>query len=67
MTQNESGKRYLCPVCGSEVIVTKSGKGQKAPLVCHGQPMALKKGAASERAPGGLAGPGFLNQPGPRP
>ena len=42
MTQNESGKRYLCPVCGSEVIVTKSGKSQKTPLVCHGQPMALK-------------------------
>ena len=42
MAYNESGKRYVCAVCGSEVIVTRSGKDQKQPLACHGQPMKPK-------------------------
>ena len=42
MAQNESGKRYVCAVCGSEVIVTRAGKDQKAALTCHDQPMKQK-------------------------
>ena len=37
---NEIGKRYRCPKCGSEFIVTKGGKGT---ISCCGQPMELKK------------------------
>ena len=36
---NVVGKRYVCSVCGSEFIVTKSGAGC---LQCHGQPMEVK-------------------------
>ena len=35
----ELGKRYICTKCGSEVIVTKAGKGA---LTCCGEPMAKK-------------------------
>ena len=37
---NQMGKRYQCPKCGSEFIVTKAGDGA---LVCCGQPIPLKK------------------------
>ena len=37
---NETGKRYLCATCGSELIVTKGGNGA---LKCCNQPMELKK------------------------
>lgn len=38
---NVIGKRYLCPICNSEMIVTKgSPNGQ---LACCGQPMQLKQ------------------------
>ena len=43
MAQNESGKRYVCAVCRSEVIVTRASKEQKAPLTCHDQPMQPKQ------------------------
>lgn len=33
------GKRYVCTVCGAELIVTKAGAGT---LRCDGQPMVLK-------------------------
>ncbi|MBI2304478.1 MAG: desulfoferrodoxin [Chloroflexi bacterium] len=36
---NETGKRYSCANCGSEMIVTKGGKGN---LSCCGQPMTPK-------------------------
>jgi desulfoferrodoxin-like iron-binding protein len=36
---NETGKRYACPSCGAEVIVTKGGDGQ---VRCCGDPMARK-------------------------
>jgi hypothetical protein len=36
----ELGKRYLCTVCQSEVIVTKKGTGD---LSCCGKLMELKK------------------------
>lgn len=37
---NALGKRYVCAVCGSEFLVTKSGDGR---LECHGLPMQLRK------------------------
>ena len=37
---SEIGKRYVCKKCGTEVIVTRRGKGD---LKCCGQPMELKK------------------------
>ncbi|MFH1383043.1 MAG: hypothetical protein ABIH70_09175 [Chloroflexota bacterium] len=37
---NQIGKRYICPKCGAEVIVTKGGNG----TVKHcGQPMQIKQ------------------------
>ncbi|MBI4233077.1 MAG: hypothetical protein HY686_01395 [Chloroflexi bacterium] len=39
---NDLGKRYECKVCGTQVIVTRAGASQKAPLACHGQPMEWK-------------------------
>ena len=40
--KNQTGKRYICAVCGSEMIVTKAGADQQKPLTCDGQVMALK-------------------------
>ncbi|MEM5812401.1 MAG: desulfoferrodoxin FeS4 iron-binding domain-containing protein [Candidatus Aenigmatarchaeota archaeon] len=34
------GEKYLCEICGNEVVVTKVGGGE---LVCCGQPMKLIK------------------------
>ncbi len=36
---NQLGKRYFCPKCGSEVMVTKAGDGV---LKCCGQEMQKK-------------------------
>lgn len=36
----ELGKRYICTVCNSEMIVTKKGTGT---LSCCEKPMELKK------------------------
>ncbi|MBI4310967.1 MAG: desulfoferrodoxin [Chloroflexi bacterium] len=36
---NETGKRYTCPTCGAEFIVTKGGDGT---LKCHGQALVKK-------------------------
>ncbi len=36
---NQTGKRYTCPQCGSEFLVTKGGDGS---LKCCGQPANLK-------------------------
>ncbi len=36
----QTGKRYTCPTCGSEFIVTKGGDGE---LTCGGTPLELKK------------------------
>jgi desulfoferrodoxin-like iron-binding protein len=33
---NQTGKRYRCETCGTEVICVKAGQGRVA---CHGQPM----------------------------
>jgi desulfoferrodoxin-like iron-binding protein len=37
---NQMGKRYMCPKCGVEVIITKAGDGT---LVCCSQDMVMKK------------------------
>lgn len=36
----QTGKRYRCPKCGTEVIVTKAGNGT---LKCCGEEMQQKK------------------------
>ncbi|MBI2865778.1 MAG: desulfoferrodoxin [Chloroflexi bacterium] len=36
---NETGKRYSCTKCGSEILVTRGGEGT---LLCCGQPMVKK-------------------------
>ncbi|MCS6802661.1 MAG: hypothetical protein NZ773_12075 [Dehalococcoidia bacterium] len=36
----ELGKRYICTVCNTEVIVTRKGTGD---LTCCGKPMELKR------------------------
>ncbi len=36
----QTGKRYICPKCGSEVIVTKGGDGD---IMCGDTPLELKK------------------------
>ena len=36
----QTGKRYTCPKCGSEFIVTKGGDGD---LTCGDTPLELKK------------------------
>jgi competence CoiA-like predicted nuclease len=42
-TKNQTGKRYMCPVCGAEVVVPRAGKDQKQPLTCHDRPMEPKQ------------------------
>jgi desulfoferrodoxin-like iron-binding protein len=37
---NETGKRYVCALCGAEFIVTRGGNGT---LACCNQPMQLKR------------------------
>ncbi len=37
---NQLGKRYVCENCGTEVLVTKAGKGTVA---CCGKEMELKQ------------------------
>ncbi len=37
---NEVGKRYRCPKCGAEFIVTKGGTGA---IKCCGQACEIKK------------------------
>lgn len=36
----QTGKRYVCPKCQSEFVVTKGGDGQ---LTCGETPLELKK------------------------
>ncbi|MCH7746280.1 MAG: desulfoferrodoxin [Chloroflexi bacterium] len=36
---NETGKRYACPKCGSEFVVTKGGEGS---MICCGEPVPKK-------------------------
>ena len=52
---NQTGKRMVCLVCGSEMLVTRAGSGT---LECCGQPMQIKSasGAAPAQAQPGQAG-----------
>ena len=36
---NQAGKRYVCGICRSEMLVTRGGDGE---LACCGQPMTIK-------------------------
>ncbi|MBI3978702.1 MAG: hypothetical protein HY331_11010 [Chloroflexi bacterium] len=44
---NQMGKRYFCTNCGSEMLVTRSGKGE---LSCCGKPMELRGSTAPAKA-----------------
>lgn len=35
----QTGKKYACPKCGAEFIITKGGEGQ---LTCGDTPLELK-------------------------
>jgi competence CoiA-like predicted nuclease len=37
---NQVGKRYVCPVCGAEFIVTRGGDGE---MHCCRKKMEIKK------------------------
>jgi len=41
MAVKKEGERYLCTICGNEVVVTKVGGGT---LVCCGKNMKLVEG-----------------------
>lgn len=41
---NQTGKRYICSQCGTEMLATRGGSGT---LECCDQPMALKGAAAA--------------------
>ena len=43
---NETGKRYVCAVCGTEMLVTRGGDGA---LNCCGQPMQLRTASPAAR------------------
>jgi hypothetical protein len=45
---NVSGKRYVCAVCQSEMLVTRPGDGE---LSCCGQPMRLKAANSTSGQP----------------
>jgi desulfoferrodoxin-like iron-binding protein len=48
MEVKKVGEKYLCEVCGNEVVVTKAGGGE---LVCCGKPMKpLEEAKAEEKA-----------------
>ena len=36
---NQTGKRYVCSTCGSEMLVTRGGEGS---LCCCGEPMQIR-------------------------
>ncbi|GAG41998.1 unnamed protein product [marine sediment metagenome] len=37
---NQLGKRYRCPVCGTEALCTKAGDGT---VTCHDQAMEVQE------------------------
>jgi desulfoferrodoxin-like iron-binding protein len=45
---NETGKRYVCSTCGSELLVTRGGEGA---LSCCGQPMQIRGAAVAPGEP----------------
>ena len=44
---NETGKRYVCATCGSEMLVTRAGDGV---LSCCDQPMHPREAAPPREA-----------------
>ena len=44
---NQTGKRYACATCGSEMLVTRAGSGE---LSCCGQAMQPRDAAAPPRS-----------------
>ena len=44
---NQTGKRYVCETCASEMLVTRGGDGA---LECCGAPMTLRAGKAAPAA-----------------
>jgi desulfoferrodoxin-like iron-binding protein len=45
---NETGKRYVCASCGSEMLVTRGGDGT---VSCCGQPMQPRAAAQAPSQP----------------
>ena len=45
---NETGKRYVCASCGSEMLVTRGGTGT---VSCCGQPMQLRGANPAQQQP----------------
>jgi hypothetical protein len=43
---NQTGKRYVCGACGSEMLVTRGGDGA---LTCCGAPMQIRVATPSAR------------------
>ena len=44
---NQTGKRYVCEGCATEMLVTRGGAGV---LTCCGQPMVQRSGKAAPAA-----------------
>ncbi len=45
---NQTGKRYVCASCGSEMLVTRGGDGE---LACCNQPMTIRGATSTQQAP----------------
>jgi len=45
---NQTGKRYICAKCGTEMLVTKAGDGE---LVCCGERMQIRGATPAQQAP----------------
>ncbi|MDE3077357.1 MAG: hypothetical protein KGJ86_18220 [Chloroflexota bacterium] len=45
---NQVGKRHVCAICGSEMLVTRGGEGR---LACCDQPMQLKGATTPAQVP----------------
>ena len=43
---NQTGKRYVCATCGSEMLVTKAGAGT---LTCCGEEMQIRGATAAPK------------------
>ncbi|MCC7368543.1 MAG: hypothetical protein IT306_08975 [Chloroflexi bacterium] len=50
---NQTGKRYVCATCATEMLVTRAGTGT---LTCCGQEMQLRAGGAARAATAGASG-----------
>ena len=55
---NQTGKRYVCEQCGSEMLVTRAGEGT---LTCCGKPMQLRVAAPAPARTTAQPGQGTTN------